>query len=336
MDCRWPTIKLLSYNTNFGQAFGLLIAAFCMPITIIKRLLGRWFLWLHRAIALGAVAVIFWHVLTIQSTLARIIVGSSCGFWLSMALFRIFRVLYFGHSGTVIQRSGNADALHVTIRLTHPIELQPGNYFYIYFPAFWLKYNILQSYTAMAFWHSPASPSGAVTELTFLLSRNGNHAKAISSLAEGQSILLDGPYGVDYSLQSYETIILAAKGLGIAATIPIALSFAARRQHDNKIRDKLQEMIERQNSITEQQSSATGDGLQILIQKKKDIAQERLTLIRTKLYWDTVKKIDLFWSLENNDQIILAEEQLQALQAFDPNNVCLIIPDRYIGFLIFL
>lgn len=80
----------------------------------------------------------------------------------------------------------------------------------------------------MAFWHSPASSSGAVIKLTFLLSYNGNHAKAISGLVEGQSILLNSLYGIDYSLQSYKTIILTAKGLGIIAIIPIILSFAVK------------------------------------------------------------------------------------------------------------
>lgn len=292
-----------------------------MPVHVIRRLFGRWFLWAHRIIAMGSVAVIFWHVLQTSSTIARMLVGSSCGFWLLTTIFRILRVLWSGHSGTIIQRSGDADAIQLTIRLMYPMKLQPGCYFYIFFPAFWLKYDILQSYTAMEFWHPPESSYEAITELTFLLSRRGNHAKAISQLREGQTILLDGPYGINYELQTYETAVLAAKGMGIAAILPLALSLAARRHHDDRVRENLGALSQRNRAMLKEISSATGKELESLSKKKAELAKERQKFLNKKLYRDAVKKIILFWSLENNEQIALAQEQLVALQALDPNNV---------------
>lgn len=315
-------IELVYACANLDQSFGLILGASCMPIPIIKRILGRWFLWDHRVIAMGAVGVLFWHVLQVSSTIARILVGASCGFWLFTTIFRILKVLYSGRSGTILQLYGDADALQLTIRLAHPIKLQPGCYFYLFLPAFWFKYDIFQSCTAMAFWYPPEDACGAVTEITFLLSRRGNHGNAISRLREGQPILLDGPYGMDYGLQKYETVILAVKGMGIAATLPLALSLATRQHHDERVRDKLQELASKGKAIAKQQSAATTDNdLKILEQNKMNLAKERREYSSKKLHRDSIKKIVLFWSLESNEQLSLAQQQLIALQALDPRNV---------------
>lgn len=293
-----------------------------MPVPIIKRILGRWFLWNHRIIAMGAVGVLFWHVLQVSSTIARILVGASCGFWLSTTLFRIFKVLYYSHSGTILQLYGDTDALQVTIRLTHPIKLQPGCYFYLFLPAFWFKYDIFQSYTAVAFWCPPEDACGAVTEVTFLVSRRGNHGNAISRLREEQTILLDGPYGMDYGLQKYETVILAVKGMGIAATLPLALSLAARQHHDERVRDKMQELASKGKAVAKQQLAATTENDRKTIEQTKiDLAKERREFSRKKLHRDSIKKIVLFWSLESNEQLSLVQQQLMALQTLDPRNV---------------
>ncbi|KAL7903763.1 hypothetical protein GGI35DRAFT_472882 [Trichoderma velutinum] len=166
------------------------------------------------------------------------LVGSSCGFWLFITIFRILKVLWSGHS----------DVLQLTIRLMHLIKLQPGCYFYIFFPAFWLN-----SYKA-------------ITELTFLLSRRGNYIKAISQLREGQIILLDGPYGINYELQTYKTAILVAKGMGIAVILPLALSLAARRHYDDCVRENLETLSQRNRAMLKEISSATGEELERLEQ----------------------------------------------------------------------
>ncbi|EHK48880.1 hypothetical protein TRIATDRAFT_92020 [Trichoderma atroviride IMI 206040] len=217
-------------------------------------------------------------------------------------------------------------ALQVTIRLAHPIKLQPGCYFYLFLPAFWFKYDIFQSYTAVAFWCPPEDACGAVTEITFLVSRRGNHGNAISRLREEQTILLDGPYGMDYGLQKYETVILAVKGMGIAATLPLALSLAARQHHDERVRDKLQELASKGKAITKLQSAATTENdLKTIEQTKMDLSKERREFSSKKLHRDSIKKIVLFWSLESNEQLSLVQQQLIALQALDPRNELLVV-----------
>ncbi|KAL7917356.1 hypothetical protein ACQKWADRAFT_307016 [Trichoderma austrokoningii] len=312
--------------TSGWISFGLILGASCMPIPISKRILGRWFLWNHRVIAMGAIGVLFWHVLQVTSIISRILVGASCGFWLFTTIFRILKVLYSGRSGTILQLYGDADALQLTIRLTRPIKLQPGCYFYLFFPAFWFKYDIFQSCTAMAFWCPPEDACGEVTEITFLLSRRGNHGNAISRLKEGQTVLLDGPYGMDYGLQKYETVILAVKGMGIAATLPLALGLAARQHYDERVRDKLQELGSKGKAIVKQQAaSMTEKDLKTLEQNKMDLAKERREFSSKKLHRDSIKKIVLFWSLESNEQLSLAQQQLKALQALDPRNELLVV-----------
>ncbi|KAI1382603.1 uncharacterized protein F4822DRAFT_435412 [Hypoxylon trugodes] len=47
---------------------------------------------------------------------------------------------------------------------------------------------------------------------------------------------LEGPYGKDLRLETYETVILIGEGIGIAGILPYALHLAHRRQHDEKFK----------------------------------------------------------------------------------------------------
>lgn len=184
-----------------------------------------------------------------------------------------------------------------------------------------VKYNLLHSFTAVPCWHDPYDASRSVSSLTFLLSRHGSHGSAISRLRGGQSILLDGPYGQELGLQKFQNLILAAKGMGIAAILPLALSLALRRNYDNQIRDKIQSLSKMDHQLRKQQDRVSGEQKDLLTQKRKDVAVERLNLSQECLNRDPVKKIILFWSLEANSQMEWVQKQLKSLQELDPENV---------------
>ena len=97
-----------------------------------------------------------------------------------------------------------------------------------------------------------------------------------------KTLTLDGPLGKDLRLQKYENVMLAAKGIGVTGVLPHALSLAQRRQHDNEA-------------------------------KKSESGKV--------LYRDNLRKVNLFWKLEDNSGQEWIGQQLSDLQKLDPANV---------------
>ncbi|KAG5756709.1 hypothetical protein H9Q70_000687 [Fusarium xylarioides] len=94
---------------------------------------------------------------------------------------------------------------------------------------------------------------------------------------------LDGPYGKDLKLHTFETVVLTAKGLGISGILPFALHLAARKRHDNGLRDK----------------------------------SARLRDSSEPVFGDLSRHVDLIWWLEHDDQDRWVHDQLRSLQEVD-------------------
>lgn len=101
----------------------------------------------------------------------------------------------------------------------------------------------------------------------------------------------------------------------------MALHLTLRRIHDDKIRDSIQHLSKVDHDLRKRQHRESGQEREILIQERKDIAAKRLRLSQTCLNRDPVKKITLFWSLEENKQIEWVQDQLKSLQKLDRENV---------------
>jgi NAD(P)H-flavin reductase len=230
-------------------------------------------------------------------------------------------MVFSGHTGEILSYSGDMDAVTVTVRLKKPIEVRPGSYFYLYLPSRWAKYNFLHSVTAMVYWYPPEDGPGAVREVTFLLSRASYNAAIVTTLREGQFILLDGPYGQDLQLHKHQNVVLAAKGIGIAAILPLALDIGARRRHDDIVRTKLQKISYKLREVIEQKGKAPANELAHILREEKILIEEKEKLERKRLHRDAIKKVDLYWSLEDNSQMSWAQKELQALQKLDPDHV---------------
>ncbi|KAK4243345.1 hypothetical protein C7999DRAFT_18289, partial [Corynascus novoguineensis] len=82
-----------------------------------------------------------------------------------------------------------------------------------------------------------------------------------------------GPYGRDLSMGAFETVVLAAEGIGISGVLPFALSLISRRKHDTENR------------------------------KREDVS----------LYCDMTRNIDVFWKLDNNYQYDCAAGYFESL-----------------------
>lgn len=297
-----------------------------MSMPFSRRCFGKWFLLAHRAVAITGIAALLWHVQGTTSTISKLLVALSCSFWGATTALRICKMFYHRHIAEVMAATHITSTCQVEVRLSNEVAVYPGCYFYVYFPIKWypmrwIRYNFTYSITALVFWHPSDQDARAVKDMTFLMSREGSHASAVSQLQMGQSIFIDGPYGKDLCLETYENVVLAAKGIGIAAILPLALDLAVRRRNDNRIRERMQKINDQQLQLFDEQHSSKGKEKQIIIQQRKQLAEEREQLFRERLYRDAVKKVDVFWSLDHNDQIEWASAQLKHLQSMDPDNV---------------
>ncbi|KAK2471634.1 hypothetical protein H9L39_16625 [Fusarium oxysporum f. sp. albedinis] len=137
----------------------------------------------------------------------------------------------------------------------------------------------------MPVWSNPDQyVTGQASDLTFLISRTiGHHRRSLGSIFPESRLRLDGPYGKDLKLHTFETVVLTAKGLGISGILPFALHLAARKRHDNGLRDK----------------------------------SARLRDSSEPVFGDLSRHVDLIWWLEHDDQDRWVHDQLQSLQEVD-------------------
>lgn len=298
-----------------------MLGATLLSIPVSQKLFGSLFIWIHRTLAGGAAGVILWHVLGTTSQSARILVICSCAWWALVATFQFIRSLFSFHSGRILDHSYHPDVIKLSVKLKTAIKFYPSCQFYVFEPSYFLGFNLLHSHTALPFYYLPAESRGSASEITLLIPRLNINTPASLKLKNGQRILLSGPYGKKEDVGCYKNVVFATKGVGLAAVLPLALDFAIRRNHDKRIRNRWQEIFKNQQALEKELAISDGSTFESLSQQNVVLGRERDALSKTKLYLDKVKKVDLFWSLESNDQMEWAGEQLRALQALDPQKV---------------
>lgn len=184
---------------------------------------------------------------------------------------------------------------------------KPGEYLYLYFTSLRWRYRF-QSHPFMITWCENGKETiegreSDVTNLTFLIQpRSGLTARLrrelrLSELSSGKAksrspILFDGPYGQHLSLERYETVMLVAKGIGVAGVLPYAGYLMQRNYHDAEIKRLLR--------------------LESTPNKGE---------LRNSLYRDATRKVDLFWELERNCHEDWISDHLRTLQDQDPDRV---------------
>ncbi|KAL6887155.1 hypothetical protein HDV57DRAFT_488156 [Trichoderma longibrachiatum] len=302
---------------------GLILGATFLSIPVLQTIFGRCFIWLHRILAGGSVGMILWHILGTSSRLSCIIFICSCGFWFISALSQVLRVLFFTHSGRVVSCKRYPDVIQLTIKLKTAVKPYPGCYFYVFGSSHFLRFNFLHSYSAIPLAYLPEESRG-VSEITLLILSHDFFPQSFR-IRHGQRVLLDGPYGKRLDLRGHQNVVLAAKGAGLAAILPLALDLAARRDHDNRVRDQMQQIFMKQQTVVRKLAISDGPESEKLSQRKAELAQEQSRLSTAELHRDSVKKVDIFWSLESNDQMDWAQDYLQGLKSLDPQNKLLVV-----------
>jgi predicted ferric reductase len=242
----------------------------------------------HVLFALLALAGLIWHVTFLQEIWPRTGAYGAASLWACTSIFRLFRILYHGRAPVDVWK--DKQVVRARVQLRRPLRLFPGCYFYLYFPNSPIRLCTRGHAMNAAFWSDTAGTMHS-SELVFLMQKQDGINQLARSIKNFHNIYLDGPYGHDLGIQNYENVILAAKGIGIAAILPYALHLARRRLHDDTRRGQT------------------------------DISQDVVS--KDSLFRDTTRKVDIFWLLEDNTQQEWLRAELRILQKLDPNNVSL-------------
>ena len=303
----------------FGSNLLLVVVSICLARTFMKSA----FIPLHVVLANSSAGALLWHTKDLRNKAPFIVTTVTISLWFVFTVYRWFKRYWRPLIGRVRSKLEDRDATKIELALTLPTRVPPGSYFRIFFPANH-GYNLIGR-PAVALWHPPDAqdPSQQLSVITFLLSRHTFNALDIYRISEGDKVRLEGPFGQDNHLGSYETVMLAAKGIGISGVLAQALDLAERRQHDDRIKSELGELTNKQATLVKDEARARGKAKTQLTQKRRDIAKKIKSLRSKPRFRDATRTVDLYWSLESNSQVEWVAEQLQALQKIDPHNVSL-------------
>ncbi|KAL6409089.1 hypothetical protein AUP68_05458 [Ilyonectria robusta] len=238
---------------------------------------------------MAALGGLVWHICLQRSAAAKIHIFVSCGLLGSTHLYRLVRMFICGRTEGILDRPwDDGNVMRLQVNTNKPVAIFPGCYFYIFFTGPLPFYDLFHGYAMMPMWSKPDQyVTGKTSDLTFLISRTGgHHCKSLGSVLPGQRLRLDGPYGKDLQLHTFETVVLTAKGLGISGVLPFALHLAGRKRHDNRVRDK----------------------------------SARLRDSSEPVFSDLSRNVDLIWWLEHDDQDKWVGDQLRSLQQVDAKN----------------
>ena len=202
------------------------------------RLQGDKFWFLHCLAVSLVLAVLLWHVLLLRSTLLIILIWLSAGLWVTTTAYRLLIILYQGRRVTIQAITPYSDSTIIEICSKHAFRPLPGAYFYVYFPGFYWRHNIWTSYPMLAMWDGLLEEARhkRTTRFSFVIGHEARLSDHLRKLESHRYLLLEGPYGGNINLNKFETVFLVAKGSGIVGVLPLAISLAERRRHDDDLR----------------------------------------------------------------------------------------------------
>ncbi|TVY13064.1 Ferric/cupric reductase transmembrane component 7 [Lachnellula arida] len=214
-----------------------------LSLFFIRRIMYEVFLKIHMLLAFVAVWALLLHLLPTRSGQA-IFPVVSLSLWALNAILRLARMAYYNLGGRRPSRMGqasiahffegegenNVTAMRITVRLRRPLAIQPGQYVYLFLTDMGLRRRFQAHPYVITWWDD----SKAAMNLYFLVQpHNGISSELVARNSVG-SVTIDGPYGKDLHLENYETVILIAKGIGIAGLLPYIRHMTYRRLSKDK------------------------------------------------------------------------------------------------------
>jgi NAD(P)H-flavin reductase len=121
-------------------------------------------------------------------------------------------------------------AMTLEVRLQRPMRIRPGQYVYLSFSDMGTRRH-LQSHPYMISWWDDSIKA---MSLSFLIKPQSGISADLVARNSVRSIIIDGPYGKDHHLEDYETVVLIAKGIGIAGILSHIRHMIYRRASKDK------------------------------------------------------------------------------------------------------
>ncbi|KUJ15226.1 uncharacterized protein LY89DRAFT_106800 [Mollisia scopiformis] len=226
-----------------------LIVAFAsialLSLSPVRRFKYELFLKLHLLLSFAIIASLFWHLLpgTARHILYPLIAIS---LWFLSSIIRLGQLLYhnlgkrithqqvlitkYHHSPRTLGNSvyRKVGALKLQVNLKRPMTVKPGQYLYLGTNDLQLRHRVQSHPFALMWWEdafAAVGPDAVPTrarQLTFLIEPRDGMTARLTKENSLSHLILDGPYGQDHRLQRYDTVVLAASGIGIAAMLGYA------------------------------------------------------------------------------------------------------------------
>ena len=300
---------------------------------ISRQFLGPVFRKLHFVLAGTVLAASLWHVMVLRESVAKGPIILAASVWVATRIWIMARLYFFGVGATVEAVAGPWNAGR--LRCERPVRIFPGCYFYIFPPE-----NLhLSGYRMVPKWYSSSRWPGSIDlaeSIEFFIANGRNRPPPLQT---GHRWLIDGPYGNNPGLGSFENVMLAAKGVGVVGVLSFALNLLERQRHDLKMIKSSAEQSNseksngHQESINEKSGETSGQvssdeksNSQNSINERsggrpgKESNGERTTgrkSIDHKLFRDMTKRVDILWKLDYNSQDQLVAQHLRELQSKD-------------------
>ncbi|KAJ8062059.1 hypothetical protein OCU04_009838 [Sclerotinia nivalis] len=209
----------------------------------LRRLMFEVFLKIHFLLAFIVVVALLEHVshLGLTRSMFPIIALS---LWSFNAIMRWGKIIYYNFGGVGHSLTPQADIFHfyddsktrtvsairLTVLLRRPMKINPGQYMYLFLSDMGVRRRFQAHPFVIAWWDD----SLKATKVSFLIEPSNGLTSKLIGRGSLRSVVMDGPYGKDLRLDNFETVILVAKGIGIAGIIPYVRSLTYRRVNKDK------------------------------------------------------------------------------------------------------
>ncbi|PYI33125.1 hypothetical protein BP00DRAFT_367459 [Aspergillus indologenus CBS 114.80] len=120
------------------------------------------------------------------------------------------------------------DAVKLTLTLARPWKVRGGQYVYLTIPAV-RALSFAESHPFSIVWWEEG-PNGEAITLSVLAKIESGFTRALASSShEHLRVWIDGPYGQCIDTKQYDSVILIATGIGVAAQLPYAKELLSRQ-----------------------------------------------------------------------------------------------------------
>ncbi|KAL1405731.1 hypothetical protein Q8F55_007401 [Vanrija albida] len=233
----WLELRHEKYSEFWAEEYWRMgvFATVCMCLLIpfslkpVREKAYEFFLIMHILLAVVVLVMLWYHVKIFDGSYNPWL-WACVGIWAFDRLLRIVRitVLSFrtatGQNTVATMTGGSEGLIRMSINSSVRINPKPGSYYFLYSP------RSIKPWENHPFTLGSWEQTDAGTTLHFLFAPQAGWTrsiqKRIAKVNEGVApstsmrVLLEGPYGHDHPVTSYENILLVAGGSGITALLP--------------------------------------------------------------------------------------------------------------------